>query len=320
MTPTDAKTQVTENGKKKRHRSPNYPTVGLREAIERVKRFVTTDGRAGAIPAIAAKHIGFASAHGQAYSVLSALKKFGLLDDKDGRVAPTQRAMEIVNLPETDERRIKAIREAALSPSIYAELIEQHKSTGLPSDDTLAGELVAYGGFNPNSVKEFLKGFRETLEFAGLTDFSMLESEKRTDDGKKKPKVGDPVQWVSQGADQFRQLRRVVRFSDDGDFAFVEGEKTGIPVEELEIGETPATPPLKPAANATIRRRQEGDLKDMRQDVFSLDNGGEVTISWPVPLTQEMITDIEDWLKIVTRKIARSGNAVASADTDKPQE
>ena len=44
----------------------------------------------------------------------------------------------------------------------------------------------------------------------------------------------------------------------------------------------------------------------MRQDVFSLDNGGEVTISWPVPLTEEMITDIKDWLKIVGRKISRS--------------
>ena len=44
----------------------------------------------------------------------------------------------------------------------------------------------------------------------------------------------------------------------------------------------------------------------LRQDVFSLDNGGEVTISWPVPLTDEMVTDIKDWLKIVERKISRS--------------
>ena len=44
----------------------------------------------------------------------------------------------------------------------------------------------------------------------------------------------------------------------------------------------------------------------MRQDVFSLDDGGEVTISWPVPLTPDMITDIKDWLKIVERKITRS--------------
>ena len=44
----------------------------------------------------------------------------------------------------------------------------------------------------------------------------------------------------------------------------------------------------------------------MRQDVFSLDDGGEVTITWPVPLTKDMITDIKDWLKIVERKITRS--------------
>ena len=43
----------------------------------------------------------------------------------------------------------------------------------------------------------------------------------------------------------------------------------------------------------------------LRQDVFSLVDGGEVTISWPVPLTQD-INYIKDWLKIVERKITRS--------------
>jgi hypothetical protein len=50
----------------------------------------------------------------------------------------------------------------------------------------------------------------------------------------------------------------------------------------------------------------------MRQDVFSLDNGGEVTISWPTPLTQGTVTDIQDWLEIVKRKISRS----AANETD----
>ena len=48
----------------------------------------------------------------------------------------------------------------------------------------------------------------------------------------------------------------------------------------------------------------------MRQDVFSLDCG-DVTISWPVPLTAEMVIDIKDWLKIVERKIARSTEPAA---------
>lgn len=54
----------------------------------------------------------------------------------------------------------------------------------------------------------------------------------------------------------------------------------------------------------------------MRQDIFSLDNGGEVTISWPVPLTQDMVTDIKDWLKIVERKIARSTETKKAEHTE----
>ncbi len=43
----------------------------------------------------------------------------------------------------------------------------------------------------------------------------------------------------------------------------------------------------------------------MRQDVFSLAEG-EVVLSWPTPLSQDSIKDLEGWLAIVKRKIARS--------------
>jgi hypothetical protein len=160
-----------------RHRSPSYPTVGLQEALERTKKFYGIDGKAGAPIATAVKHIGFASAHGQALSVLSALKKYGLLEDKSGRVVPTQRAIELLNLPDQDPRRVEALRQAALAPAIYRELIQQYRETGLPSDETLKAELVTYKNFNPNSVDDFIRFFKSTLEFAGLSDLSVIESD-----------------------------------------------------------------------------------------------------------------------------------------------
>src|SRR5436305_2314494 len=95
--------------KKPRHRSPNYPAVGLKDALARTKKFFDLDGKAGATSEIAAKHIGFSTAHGEALSVLAALKSFGLVEDKAGRVVPTQRAIELLHLPETDERRQGAL-------------------------------------------------------------------------------------------------------------------------------------------------------------------------------------------------------------------
>lgn len=162
--------------KKPRHRSPAYPTVSLREAVERVGRLYAADGKAGAPPAIAAKHIGYSKAHGQAHSVLSALKKFGLVADVGGRIVPTQRAIEILRLPEHDPKRIEGLKDAALSPQIYRELVEQHRSTGLPADDVLESDLEVHRNFNPTAVSGFVKDFKETLEYAGLSDLSMLES------------------------------------------------------------------------------------------------------------------------------------------------
>lgn len=165
-----------QEDKAKRHRSPNYPAVGLQEAVERVKRLYEKDGKAGASPEIAAVHIGFQSAHGAAMSVVAALKKFGLVDTVKDRLVPSQRAIEIINLPENDARRLQALKDAALNPPIYRELIEQHRETGFPANDVLESELKTYKGFNPNAVAAFVKDFRDTLDFAGLSEISELKS------------------------------------------------------------------------------------------------------------------------------------------------
>ncbi|SRR6266481_341977 len=181
-----------------RHRSPSYPVIGLKDALERTKKFYVVDGRGGAPTDMAAKHIGFASAHGQALSVLSALKKFGLLEDRAGRVVLTQRALELITLPEDDPRRSESLRKAALSPTIYGGLIKQFKANGaasLPSNETLRAELIAYKDFNPNAVDDFIRAFRETLDFSGLSDFSMIESvdEAQSEDAEESGGVNEPL-------------------------------------------------------------------------------------------------------------------------------
>ncbi len=161
--------------KKTRHRSPSYPTIGLRESVDRLEKFYTADGKAGAPPEIAVKHMGFATAHGQAMSALAALKKFGIVSEANGRIIPSQRGIEIVRLPKDDPRRLQALKQAAIAPPIYRELIEQHKDTGLPGEGVLESELETYRNFNPNAVRGFVEDFKDTLEFAGLSDFSALE-------------------------------------------------------------------------------------------------------------------------------------------------
>jgi hypothetical protein len=154
--------------KKARQRSPNYPAIGLRGAVEKVRLLNTADGRAGAPLDAALKHMGFNTRHGQAMAVISALRKFGLVEDVSGRVVPTPRAIDILVFQDQDARKVRALREAALSPEIYRELYEQYKATRIPSEESLKAELIADKHFNPNSVEGFIQDFKDTLSFAGI--------------------------------------------------------------------------------------------------------------------------------------------------------
>lgn len=311
-----AKVEVAKAEKKARQRSPNYPTVGLPEALDRVRKLFDADGRAGVPTEVAARHIGYATAHGQAYSVLSALKKFGLLDEEKGRVSLSQRAIELLNLPSTDPRRSQALKDAALSPPIYRELVQQHARTGLPGNDALEAELVTYKHFNPKVVAGFVRDFRATLEFAGLSDFSVLASEAEAEDGAPKVKVGDFVQWESRGQLQFREPKRVREIKDDGKgdrYVLVDGSLTGAPISEVTVEEPPVNL-IKPRVTIPIRETlTSGGSTPMRQDVFSIVEG-DVVLSWPASLSLESIQEIKDWLKIAERKIARSENSKAEVE------
>ena len=118
-------------------------------------------------------------------------------------------------------------------------------------------------------------------------------------------KIGDFVQWESQGMLQFREPKRVKGFSDDGQVVFVDGSPTGVPLAEVSVEEPPVNPPKPPIVPARREVVRSGGSATMKQDVFSIAEG-EVVLSWPTPLSADSIADLKDWLKIVERKIARA--------------
>jgi len=64
-----------------------------------------------------------------------------------------------------------------------------------------------------------------------------------------KVSVGDYVQWVSNGVEQFTSPRKVVGIFPDGTHVQVFGSNTGIPMTELNVVDAPAPPPPKVAAS-----------------------------------------------------------------------
>lgn len=259
--------QATTNGKsddevkRTKHRSPNYPAIGLRKAVERAKELYDKHKRHDVPVAVAHKLWGYKANSGLANQVVGAMKAFGLIEvdgEGDGRkVRLSDRGCRII-LGSNDS--VGLLRQSAVMPAIYKELWKKFEPKGgIPDDDLLRHHLVwdrTEGTFNPEYVDNFIAIFKDSLRYAGMQVAGIIPKAETTPENEieeqdHSPEVGDLVQWTSAGVDQFAEPRAVVGFSDDGQWVFVDGTSTGLPMDQLTVVipkmETLVQPPL--AAN-----------------------------------------------------------------------
>jgi hypothetical protein len=241
---------------KKRVRSPKYPTVSLEMAIGRAQIFWDKEKRNTVPVPVAVKHWGYQSKSSGGMKTVAALINFGLMDDKgsgdERKVFLTDAAMRILLDTRADSsERWRLIREAALKPKIYQDVLANYPA-GLPSDDTLRHFLIFDKEFNEDAVDGFIKDFRATLVYAKLGESGSVEALTPDTRGKPSPvKVGDLIQWESNGVNQFEAPRKVraVHDQDGQAWVFVEGSTTGLPLKEtilIQAVNTSETKPLIP--------------------------------------------------------------------------
>ena len=163
-------------------RSPSYPDLDLREAIEKVQVVWDRESRNLAPVTTIQEHWGYRANTGPALRAVAALKKFGLLEDQ-GRGATRQARLTdlaesiLLDKRESSTERDAAIRNAALTPPIHADLWEQYQGN-LPSDATLQFVLTKDRKFSPGGAEALIKEFRATIAFAKLEDAeSIAENE-----------------------------------------------------------------------------------------------------------------------------------------------
>lgn len=154
------------------HRSPSFPAIDLRAAIDRARTFYQHEKRSAANVLVASKHWGYSPQSSGGKQVLAALIAFGLMEDKGSgdqrQVKLTDLALRILldERPDSTEREAE-LRRAALTPKIHAELFAKWPEV-LPSDVNLRHHLLVEKKFNENSVDDFIKELRSTAEFAGV--------------------------------------------------------------------------------------------------------------------------------------------------------
>jgi hypothetical protein len=166
---------------RKKIRSPSFPFIGLREALDRARTFYEAEQRNAARPETAAAHWGYSAKSSGGKQTMAALRAFGLLEG-DSLVKLSGRALRILlDEREGSEERLRLVKQAALMPPVHARLWERYGAE-LPSSQTLRLSLILDEGFNENSVDDFLTEYRETLEYARLLTLpAREEKEARTE-------------------------------------------------------------------------------------------------------------------------------------------
>lgn len=286
-----------EAPQKRRVRSPGYPSISLKEAVERAKTLYAHAHTYDASLNDVLQHWDYSASSGLGRTTLAALKHFGLLVETGGRgedrqVRLSKRALQIVqDEVEGSPERLRAIQEAALDPEIYKELRDKWNDR-LPSAQIVRTFLVREKHFNPASVGGLLEDYRTTISFANLGESCILSEEETV-------KVGDYVQWVSDGIPRFPEPRKVTELSDDGEWARVEGSGSGVQVAELTVEKQSETknPSPNPFSGTSVTMS--------KRDTFTCSEGEAVFI-WPSKLTSADYNDFKVWADLIVKKIGRS--------------
>ena len=160
-----------------KQRSPNYPGFDLGEAIEILKQIYPKVQRGEFTFKDAASAWGYNTVSGPVRRRFSALRQYGLLEQRRGDNAKlTPRALTLVLRNPASTEYVAARREAALEPDLIRELYQTGKFEA--ADDALRQDLIVHRGFTDDGADRFIEVLRSTLTIAGLAGSGTMASQE----------------------------------------------------------------------------------------------------------------------------------------------
>jgi hypothetical protein len=317
-----AEVAIAVEERKKRQRSPAYPFINLETALKRAREFYSQETRGAAYLKVAAKHWGYEEKSSGGLQTAAALIGFGLMRDEGTgdkrKLQLTPSALRIL-LDSRNEslERVEAIKQAALTPKIHAELWKRFGPT--TSNEQLRHTLILdwEPPFNENTVDGFIKEYRDTIAFAKLVESDIVSTEV-IDNGDKDgtrtpyvPKIGDWVQWEHNGVLGLTEATQIKGFSPDREWVYVNSQNGAVPTRELIL----ESAPVKPLAQSEVStgQHQPSPPKTLMLEFVVPLSDGKAVFQWPSTLSKEDVEDLKDSLKMMERKISR---AVEAAKTD----
>lgn len=165
----------------KRHRSPAYPSIDLKTAVERVAMLYDGIKKNPTHVETAISTMGYKTGSSTGVRALAAMISYGLLEE-DGAGAQrtvrlTKQGLDLHLLSQDDPDRLVILRDMALRPKIFEDIVNLYPEK-LPNDATIEKYLKVTRGFNPDVVKPLIRDFRATYEFANLGNSGTLSEEE----------------------------------------------------------------------------------------------------------------------------------------------
>ena len=242
-----------EMAKVKRNRSPNYPVVSLKSALDYLEKLYKYANGQHAVPLMAVCEDAWEMKRTSAYGkqVVAALKAFGLVaDEGTGDTRKIGVTDDGAKIRGQHSDRPALLRKAALSPKIHSELWSEFSKDGkLPPASSMRQYLTLDrdgNRFNESSVDDFIAEFQETVEFANPGKLSGIEGDTSNnetgpdDSDDSEIKVGSIVQWRSESGElRFEKPYSITRIDErDGQrFAYFEAKGGHAPMSVLVLAE-----------------------------------------------------------------------------------
>ena len=292
----------------------HFPFINLSKALARAKELYSADpaGRPMGIPA-AFSVWNYSTKSSGGHQTVAALRSYGLLDAdgnlearKIGLSAPALRYFK----DERPEERLKLLQEFALRPKLFNQLWHAAGWRDSPPSDAVArSHLKIEKGLNEQAARAILGIYKDNITLAKLKgDDTIPETKDENDppeDDRVPAKVGDLIQWTSNGIDQFAAPQRVVWVSQDRNFLRVLSSNTGIPMSEISVessGHVPAQVAAKTTASAQGDKNKEEGAGAPDFSTFFV--GGRLQISADVDAAglkklKEVLTKYEEIFDLI---------------------
>lgn len=165
-------------------RSPSFPFIPLKTAIERLEAFDKKFGRHPAPAAKAALAWDMKEKSSQGDQTLAALKSYGLIK-YDGMGAARHASLTDAgrNYLRAQQESIKKdiLKSAALSPKNMRAYWAAW-GADRPPDEVALDKLILEGSFSEGGARNFLKVYDDTISYAGLSNSDKLDPEQEGSD------------------------------------------------------------------------------------------------------------------------------------------